>query len=123
MSPYWWGVDPAWKWAANGLQYTNSLKMKMSVVLGVSQMLFGNSSCPSHANHSFSDSQVQTHLVLKTALRNVSRAKQLPWPLAGITLKASNDIFFKEPLDFWCEFVPQIIFMSGIFGESFFVNN
>lgn len=73
-SPYPWGMDPAWKWAGNGLQYVNSLKMKMSVILGVAQMLF------------------------------------------GITLKATNDIFFKEPLDFWCEFVPQIIFMCGIFG-------
>ena len=67
-------VDPAWKWAANGLQYTNSLKMKMSVILGVSQMVF------------------------------------------GIILKATNDLHFKDPLSFYCEFVPQIIFMNLIFG-------
>eukprot|EP01043_Picozoa_sp_COSAG02_P002569 COSAG02_NODE_59_length_43585_cov_39.087752_30_plen_916_part_00 len=71
---YPFGMDPAWKWAANGLQYTNSLKMKMSVILGVSQMVF------------------------------------------GIILKATNDLHFKEPLDFYCEFIPQMIFMNFIFG-------
>lgn len=71
---YPFGMDPAWKWASNGLQYTNSLKMKMSVILGVTQMVF------------------------------------------GIVLKATNDLHFKEPLDFYCEFIPQMIFMNLIFG-------
>lgn len=35
------GVDPAWKGAVNELYYYNSLKMKMSVLIGVSQMLLG----------------------------------------------------------------------------------
>eukprot|EP01047_Picozoa_sp_COSAG01_P124990 COSAG01_NODE_54017_length_335_cov_0.652542_1_plen_111_part_11 len=34
----------------------------------------------------------------------------------GIILKATNDIKHKRPLDLWCEFVPQMIFMNGIFG-------
>ena len=38
---YPFGVDPAWKGAVNELYYYNSLKMKMSVLLGVSQMLLG----------------------------------------------------------------------------------
>eukprot|EP00009_Paramoeba_aestuarina_P017369 CAMPEP_0201524224 /NCGR_PEP_ID=MMETSP0161_2-20130828/21185_1 /ASSEMBLY_ACC=CAM_ASM_000251 /TAXON_ID=180227 /ORGANISM="Neoparamoeba aestuarina, Strain SoJaBio B1-5/56/2" /LENGTH=819 /DNA_ID=CAMNT_0047923521 /DNA_START=82 /DNA_END=2541 /DNA_ORIENTATION=- len=38
---YLFGVDPAWKGAVNELYYYNSLKMKMSVLIGVTQMLLG----------------------------------------------------------------------------------
>eukprot|EP00301_Raphidiophrys_heterophryoidea_P027989 c9930_g1_i1.p1 GENE.c9930_g1_i1~~c9930_g1_i1.p1 ORF type:complete len:833 (-),score=193.94 c9930_g1_i1:99-2597(-) len=38
---YPFGLDPIWKQAENELSYTNSLKMKMSIVFGVTQMLFG----------------------------------------------------------------------------------
>eukprot|EP01052_Picozoa_sp_SAG31_P007816 SAG31_NODE_379_length_16485_cov_3.654583_5_plen_392_part_00 len=54
--------------------FFNSLKMKMSVIFGVIQMVF------------------------------------------GILVKASNAIEGKKSLDFWCEFLPQIIFMNGLFG-------
>jgi len=35
------GVDPAWNGAPNGLNFYNSLKMKLSIVLGVTQMCMG----------------------------------------------------------------------------------
>ena len=38
---YPYGVDPAWYGTANQLAFFNSLKMKMSVTIGVSQMVFG----------------------------------------------------------------------------------
>jgi len=39
--PYPFGMDPAWHSAQNELVYSNSMKMKLSVILGVLQMVLG----------------------------------------------------------------------------------
>lgn len=36
--------------------------------------------------------------------------------LFGILLKGANNIYFRNWLDFCCEFIPQIIFLTITFG-------
>eukprot|EP00188_Purpureofilum_apyrenoidigerum_P002961 Plantae.Rhodophyta-Purpureofilum_apyrenoidigerum.ctg30035.p1 GENE.Plantae.Rhodophyta-Purpureofilum_apyrenoidigerum.ctg30035~~Plantae.Rhodophyta-Purpureofilum_apyrenoidigerum.ctg30035.p1 ORF type:complete len:886 (-),score=191.27 Plantae.Rhodophyta-Purpureofilum_apyrenoidigerum.ctg30035:108-2441(-) len=74
LSPYPLGFDPVWKSSPNALLFFNSYKMKLSIVLGVTQMLL------------------------------------------GIFLSYVNARFFRDPLDIWYVFVPQMIFMNAIFG-------
>lgn len=39
--PYAYGMDPIWNLAENKLNYLNSMKMKLSVIVGIAQMTFG----------------------------------------------------------------------------------
>jgi len=73
-TPYYFGVDPVWQLATNKLTFTNSLKMKLSIVFGVTHMIF------------------------------------------GVILSICNHLHFKRPLDIFCEFIPQLLFISCIFG-------
>lgn len=68
------GIDPTWHLGSNELQYLNSLKMKISVILAVLQMGM------------------------------------------GVFMKALNAIYRKNSVDFWFEFLPQIVLLFSLFG-------
>lgn len=76
---YPFGIDPAWRVAGNELQFDNSFKMKLAVIIAVTHMLF------------------------------------------GILMKGVNAIYFSSSLDFFCEFVPQFIFLTCTFGYMDFM--
>ncbi|PKI36579.1 hypothetical protein CRG98_043033 [Punica granatum] len=71
---YPFGVDPKWHGTRTELPFLNSLKMKMSILLGVAQMNL------------------------------------------GIVLSYYNAKFFKNDLNIWYQFVPQMIFLNSLFG-------
>jgi V-type H+-transporting ATPase subunit a len=89
---YPFGIDPAWHGSENILIFTNSYKMKMSVILGVLHVRTSFLSAKCHPS--------KTSLQMTFAL-----CLQLP-----------NHIHFKRPLEIWANFVPQMIFLQSIFG-------
>ncbi|KAG2446982.1 hypothetical protein HYH02_008136 [Chlamydomonas schloesseri] len=73
-APVVFGIDPIWHGRKTELAYFNSIKMKMSILLGVTHMNF------------------------------------------GILNSLYNNLFFRDYLSIWAEFVPQMIFLNSIFG-------
>lgn len=71
---YPFGVDPTWHGSRSELPFLNSLKMKMSILLGVAQMNL------------------------------------------GIILSFFNALYFRNGLNIWFQFIPQIIFLNSLFG-------
>ncbi|KAJ6842677.1 V-type proton ATPase subunit a2-like [Iris pallida] len=71
---YPFGVDPKWHGSRSELPFLNSLKMKMSILLGVAQMNL------------------------------------------GIMMSYFNAKFFKNNINIWYQFIPQLIFLNSLFG-------
>ncbi|GIL60308.1 hypothetical protein Vafri_14937 [Volvox africanus] len=72
--PYPFGLDPIWHGTKTELPFLNSMKMKMSILLGVAHMNL------------------------------------------GIIMSLLNNNYFRDRLSTLCEFVPQMIFLNGLFG-------
>jgi V-type H+-transporting ATPase subunit a len=71
---YPFGLDPVWHGSRSELPFLNSLKMKMSILLGVAQMNL------------------------------------------GIFISFFNALFFRNGVNVWFQFIPQLIFLNGLFG-------
>ena len=88
---YPFGLDPGWHGASNALIFTNSYKMKMSIVIGVIHVsLF-----------------VPTPEALVLTLRKMTFA---------LCLQVPNHLKFRNLSDIWTNFVPQMLFLQSIFG-------
>ncbi|GIL61594.1 hypothetical protein Vafri_16026 [Volvox africanus] len=73
-APVVFGMDAIWHGRKTELPYFNSIKMKMSILLGVTHMDF------------------------------------------GILNSLFNNMYFRDNLSIFCEFIPQMIFLNSIFG-------
>ncbi|KAL0561131.1 hypothetical protein IC582_001551 [Cucumis melo] len=73
-STYPFGLDPVWHGTRSELPFLNSLKMKMSILLGVAQMNL------------------------------------------GIIISYFNATFFRNSINIWFQFLPQMIFLNSLFG-------
>ncbi|KAJ0818630.1 putative V-type ATPase, V0 complex, 116kDa subunit family [Helianthus annuus] len=71
---YPFGLDPVWHGSRSELPFLNSMKMKMSILLGMAQMNL------------------------------------------GIILSYFNGKFFRNDIDIWYQFIPQMLFLNSLFG-------
>ncbi|KAL5231890.1 hypothetical protein ABZP36_030666 [Zizania latifolia] len=71
---YPFGVDPVWYGSRSELPFLNSLKMKLSILIGVAQMNL------------------------------------------GIFMSYFNAKFFRNAINIWYQFIPQLIFLNSLFG-------
>jgi len=73
------GIDPVWMIATNKIIFQNSIKMKLSIIIGICHMIF------------------------------------------GICLQIPNHIHLKRKWNIVTDFIPQIIFLTSLFGYMVFM--
>jgi len=88
---YPFGLDPGWHGASNALIFTNSYKMKMSIVTGV----------------------IHVSTLVPVSRRSLFTLRKMTFALC---LQVPNHLKFKKQSDIWTNFVPQMLFLQSIFG-------
>lgn len=90
---YPFGLDPGWHGADNALLFTNSYKMKMSIILGIFHVSIFVVEW--HVRHLIGDPPQMTF---------------------ALCLQVPNHIRFKRISDIYTNFIPQMLFLQSIFG-------
>ena len=88
---YPFGLDPGWHGASNALIFTNSYKMKMSIVIGVIHV----------------STLISAPRKLALTFRKMTFA---------LCLQIPNHLRFRKQSDIWTNFLPQMLFLQSIFG-------
>ena len=113
-----------WQLAINKITWTNSFKMKISVIFGVSQMFFGV--ILSLQNHRFYYCyQCYIECILRT--KHVcfeSSISPCTWP-SNLSLLVRRRLplvsfptirYFNDRINIICEFIPEMLFLIAMFG-------
>jgi V-type H+-transporting ATPase subunit a len=100
---YPFGMDPIWQVSGNKIIYMNSFKMKLSVILGVGQMLFGI--------------VLNFRNFRSVAARYPSNYSSSP-DLSTLILfvRLAQRRHFNDQISILAEFFPQMVFLLCIFG-------
>lgn len=111
--PYPFGVDPSWRGSRSELPFLNSLKMKMSILLGVAQMNLGI--LLSYFDARFFGSSLDIRCVLLSTLFISDyipyfTSFKLPFHLEGRDWSCFRILVSRY------QFVPQMIFLNSLFG-------
>lgn len=101
--PYPFGVDPVWHGSRSELPYLNSVKMKMSILLGERQ-------CMAREGGALCSQAWNSPTFLFNAIRHsmhVTFAGVAQMNL-GILMSLYNQRYFRDRLSMLCEFIPQV---------------
>ena len=113
------GLDPQWHNARNSLVFQNSMKMKVSVILGKR----AQKSLPSFLLYIYFQGKQNSHkkFFVSTFILLIHFFLGITQMIFGVFLKTSNAIYFRKPLDFFFECIPMIIFAFSLFGYMVFL--
>ncbi|XP_022692483.1 V-type proton ATPase 116 kDa subunit a-like isoform X2 [Varroa jacobsoni] len=93
---YPFGIDPIWMISSNKIQFTNSYKMKMAIILGIMHMTFG---------------------VILGLWNHTFFKDRTGFPPPRTVFERS----LRRNLEVWAVFIPEIIFLVSLFGYLVFM--